>query len=121
MDLVDRCDELDVAAPPAILFALYPSIAVFRLVRGFGLSLTLVFIEDCTNGLLTEGVACREVEQLPRRPRFAASEFVNECFVGRARDEHSDHVRIHDVGKLIVLLRKKQQMYSCKVSPAFCL
>jgi hypothetical protein len=31
---------------------------------------------------------------------------MDECFVGHARDERSDHVRIHDVGKLIALLGK---------------
>jgi hypothetical protein len=31
---------------------------------------------------------------------------MDECFVGRARDEHSDHVRIHNIGKLIALLGK---------------
>ena len=78
-------------------------IVVFRLACGFSLSLTLVFVEDCTDDLLTRGVACHEVKQLPRHPWFAASELVNECFVGCARDEHSDHVRIHDVRKLIVV------------------
>ena len=45
MDSVDRRDKLAVTAPPAILLA-----------------------EDYTDGLLTEGVACREVEQLPCSP-----------------------------------------------------
>jgi hypothetical protein len=32
-------------------------------------------------------MACHEVRQLPRHPRFAAPELVDECFVGHARDE----------------------------------
>jgi hypothetical protein len=31
------------------------------------------------------------------------SELMDECFIGRAKDECSDHVRIHDIGKLIPL------------------
>jgi hypothetical protein len=31
---------------------------------------------------------------------------VDKGFVGHARDERSDHVRIHNVGKLIALLGK---------------
>ena len=31
---------------------------------------------------------------------------MDECFVVHARDECSDHVRIHNVVKLIALLRK---------------
>jgi hypothetical protein len=58
------------------------------------------------DGLLAEGVACREVEQLPCHSPFAASELVDKCFVGCARDERSDHVRIHDIRKLIALLGK---------------
>jgi hypothetical protein len=106
VDLVDHHDELAVAVPLAILLALYPSTRVFGLVRGFCLSLTLVFVEDCTDNLLAGGVACHEVEQLLRRPRFTASELMNECFIGHARDECYDHVRIHDIGKLIALLGK---------------
>jgi hypothetical protein len=104
MDLVDHCNKLAVAAPLAVLLALYLSIAVFSLIRWFGLSLSLVFAEDCMDSLLARGVACRKVEQLPRRPRFAVSEFVDECFVGHARDERSNHVRVHDIGKLVALL-----------------
>jgi hypothetical protein len=48
-------------------------------------------------------MTCCEVEQLPCRSLFAVPKLVDECFVGRARDEHSDHVHIHDVGKLIAL------------------
>jgi hypothetical protein len=33
-------------------------------------------------------------------------ELMNECYVGHARDERSDHIRIRDIGKLIALLRK---------------
>jgi hypothetical protein len=31
---------------------------------------------------------------------------VDECFVGHAGDELSDHVHIHDIGKLIALFGK---------------
>ena len=68
------------------------------------MSLALVFVEDCMDGLLTGGVACHKVKQLPRRPWFAVSKLVDECFVGHARDESSNHVHIHDIGKLIALL-----------------
>jgi hypothetical protein len=34
------------------------------------------------------------------------SELVDECFIGHARDERSDHICIHDIGKLIALLGK---------------
>ena len=95
-----------VVTPPAILLAFPSPIAVLSLIRGFGLSLTLIFAEECMNGLLAEGVACRKVEQLPHRPRFAASKLVDERFVGHAKYERFDHVRIHDIGKLIALLGK---------------
>ena len=104
MDPIDCHDELTIVAPLAILLALYPSIAVFSLIHGFGLSLALVFVEDYMDDLLVRGVACCEVEQLPCRPWFAVSELMNECFIGHAEDERSDHVRIHDVGKLNALL-----------------
>ena len=58
------------------------------------------------DGLLAGGVTCHEVEQLPRCLWFAAPELVDECFVGRAGDERSDHIRIHDIGKLVALLGK---------------
>ena len=104
LDPINRRDELAVAASPAFLLAFLSLIAALSLVRGFGLSLALVFAKDCPDGLLAGGVACREVEQLPRRSQFAASKLVDECFVGHARYERSDHVRIYDVGKLIALL-----------------
>ena len=104
VDPIDRRDELTVVASPTILFALYLLIAVFSLICGFSLGLALVFVEDCIDGLLVGGVACREVEQLPHRPRFAAPELVNECFVGRARDECSNHVCVYDVRNPIALL-----------------
>jgi len=106
MDPVDHHDKLAVAVPLAILLALYPSITVFSLVCGFSLSLTLVFVEDCMDIILAEDVACCEVEQFPHRPQFAASELMDKCFIGRAGDESSDHVRIHDIKKLIALLGK---------------
>ena len=46
MDLVDGHDELIIIAPPTILFVVYSSITVPSLVRGFGLSLALMFAED---------------------------------------------------------------------------
>jgi hypothetical protein len=92
--------------PPAVLLAFSSSIAVLSLIHRFGLGLTLILAKDCTDRLLVGGMACREVEQLPRRPRFAAFEIVDECFTGHARDERSDHVNIHDIGKLIALLGK---------------
>ena len=106
VDPVDYHDELAIAVPPAVLLAHYPSITVFSLIHGFGLSLALVFAEDCMDGLLIGGVACHKVEQLPCRSWFVTSELMNECFVGRAEDECSDHVHIHDIRKLIVLLGK---------------
>jgi hypothetical protein len=57
-------------------------------------------------GLIAGGMICCEVEQLPHHSRFAAPELVDECFVGHARDERSNHVCIHDVRKLIALLRE---------------
>jgi hypothetical protein len=63
------------------------------------LRLTLVFVEDCMDGLLAGDVTYCEVEQLPCRSWFAVPELVDECFVGRARDERSDRVCIHDVGE----------------------
>ena len=68
VDPIDRRDELVVVASLAVLLALYPSIADFSLIYGSSLELTLVFAEDCTDGLLTRGVACLKVEQLLRRP-----------------------------------------------------
>ena len=106
MDLVDRHDKLTVVTSPAILLAFPSPIAVLSLIRGFGLSLTLVFAKDCPDSFLVGGMACLEVEQLPHRPCLTASELVDECFIGRARDERSNHVRIYDVGKLIALLGK---------------
>ena len=106
MDPVDNCNELAVAAPLTVLLAFYSPIAVLSLICGFNLGLALVFIKDCPNGLLTESMACSEVEQLPCHLWFATSELVDECFIGCARDEHSNHVHIHDVMKLIALLGK---------------
>ena len=51
-------------------------------------------------------MACGEVEQLLRPLWFATSELMDECFVGWVEDECSNHVRNHDVGKLIALLGK---------------
>jgi hypothetical protein len=106
VDLIDGCDELAVAVPPTILFAFYSPIVVLSLICGFSLPLALVLIEDCTNGLLVGGMTHYKVEQLQRRSWFAAPELMDECFVGHARDERSDHVRIHDVEKLVALLGK---------------
>jgi len=106
VDPVGSRDELTVVAPLVVLLALYSSIVVRSLVCGFSLSLSLMFVEDCTDGLLAGGVACSKVEQLPRHLRFAASELMNERFIGCARDEHSDHIRIHDIEKLVALLGK---------------
>ena len=80
MDPIDRCDKLAVVVPLATLFALYPLTVVFSLIYGFSLSLTLVFAENCMDGLLAGGMACGEVEKLPCRPWFAASELMDECF-----------------------------------------
>ena len=70
VDPIDRRDKLDVATPPAVLLAFPSPITVLSLIRGFGLGLAFVFAKDCPNGLLTGGMACGEVDQLPRRPRF---------------------------------------------------
>ena len=106
MDSVDRRDKLTIAVSPAIFLAHPLSIAVLSLVHGLDLSLTLVFAKDYSDSLLAGGMACREVEQLPHRPRLATSELMDECFISHAIDECSDHVRIHDIGKLIALLGK---------------
>jgi hypothetical protein len=68
---VDRHDELAIAAPLAVLLAFPPPIAVLSLVYGFGLSLALVLIEDCSDGLLVGGMAFNEVEPFLDCPRFA--------------------------------------------------
>jgi hypothetical protein len=62
VDPVDYHNELAVAAPPAVLLALYPSTTIFSLIREFSMSFELVFAEDCTDDLLTRGVACHEVK-----------------------------------------------------------
>ena len=111
-DPIGGRDKLTVAAPPTVLFAVYSSIVVPSLIHGFVLSLALMFVEDCADGLLIGGVACCEVEQLPRRSWFAASELMNECFIGRARDKCSDYIRIHDIGKLIALLGKAADVHA---------
>jgi hypothetical protein len=92
--------------PLAVLLAFPSPIAVVSLVHGFSLGLTLVFAKDCPNNLLVGGMACREVEQLPRRLWFATSELLDKCYIGHARDEHPNHIRIDDIGKLIILLGK---------------
>ena len=104
VDLVNYHNELAVAAPLAVLLALCSSVAVLGFVHGFSLSLTLVLPEYCAHGLLAGGVACCEVEQLPRSSRFATSELVDECLIGCVRDERSDHVHVHDIRELIALL-----------------
>ena len=35
-----------------------------------------------------------------------ASKLMDECFIGHAKDEQSNHVCIHDIGKLIALFGK---------------
>jgi hypothetical protein len=109
---IDCHDELAVAVPPAILLALYSSVAVLSLVHGFSLSLTLVLLEYRTDGLLAEGVACCEVKQLPRSSWFAMSELADECFVGHAQDERSDHIHIHDIMELVALLGKATDVHA---------
>ena len=89
VDPIDFHNELVAMAPPAILLALHSSVAVVGLVRGFGLSITLVLLEYCVDSLLIIGVACCEVGQL---------------LCGCAKDERSEHVCVHDIGKLIALL-----------------
>ena len=68
VDPVDYHNELTVAVPPAILLALHSSVVVLGLIHGFSLSLTLVLLEYCVDGLLAGGMACCEVEQLPCSP-----------------------------------------------------
>jgi hypothetical protein len=41
---------------------------------------------------------------------------VDECFVSHARDEHSDHVRIRDIGELIALLGKATDVLTQSLS-----
>ena len=92
VDLVGSRDELIVMAPPTVLLTLYSVIAVPSLIYGFGLSLARMLVEDYTDDLFARGVACCKVEKLSRRSPFAASELVNKRFIGRARDELSDHI-----------------------------
>jgi hypothetical protein len=106
VDPIDDRDELAVTVPPNFLVAFYSPIAVLSLIYVFGLRLTLMFAQDCTYGLIIGGMTCCEVEQLPRCSWFAAPELVDECFIGHARDERSNHVCIQDVRKLIALLRE---------------
>ena len=98
MDPIGCHDELVVMVPLAVLLALHSSVVVLGLVHEFSLSLTLVLLEYCGDGLLTRGVACCEVEQLPCSPQFAMSKLMDECLMGCARVECSDHVCVHDIG-----------------------
>jgi len=116
MDSVDRRDELTVMTTVVVLLALPPPIEVLSFVLGFGLSLNLVFVKDCLDGLLAEGMTYHEVEHLPRRSWLAASELMDEYFIGHARDEHADHIRIHDIGKLIALLGKAADVLAQSLS-----
>jgi len=68
VDPIDYRDKLAIAASPAMFLAFPSPITVLSLVQGFSLSLTPVFIEDCPDGLLTGGMACREVKQLSCHP-----------------------------------------------------
>ena len=61
-------------------------------------------------------MACCEVEQLPHCPQFVASELMNKCFVGRAGDERSDHIRIHNIEKLVALLGKAANVLTQSLS-----
>jgi hypothetical protein len=40
------------------------------------------------------------------------SELADECFVGHARDERSDHIRIHDIRELVALLGKATDVHA---------
>jgi len=106
MDRVDCHDKLTVVMSPAILLAFPLSIVVLSLVCGLGLSLTHVFAKDCLDDLLTEGMACREVKQLPHCLWFVASKLMDECFIGHDKDERPDHIYVHDIRKLIAILGK---------------
>jgi len=106
MDPIDYRDKLVVMTPLAVLLAFPSTITVLSLVRGFSLSLILIHAKDCMDGFLIRGMACHEVKQLPCHSWFATSELMDECFIGHARDECSDHVCIHDIRKLIALLGK---------------
>jgi hypothetical protein len=52
VDPVDDCDELAVTVPLTIL-AFYSPIVVLSLLCGFGLCLTFMLVENCTDSLLT--------------------------------------------------------------------
>jgi hypothetical protein len=78
VDPVDDYDKLAVVASPTVLLAFYSLIVVLSPICGFGLCLTLVFVEDCTDGLLARGMTCCEIEQLPCHSWFAAPEIVDE-------------------------------------------
>jgi hypothetical protein len=117
---IDCHDELAVAVPPAILLALYSSVAVLSLVHGFSLSLTLVLLEYRTDGLLAEGVACCEVKQLPRSSWFAMSELADECFVVMPK-MNAPITSTSMISWSSLHCLEKRRMYTRRVSPAFCL
>ena len=106
MDYVDHRDKLALAMPLVIFPALPPPSAVPGLIHGLSLGLSLVFAEDCLDGLLAGGMACCEVEQLSHCSWFVASKLVDKGLIDHARDECSDDVCIYDVDKLIALLGK---------------
>jgi hypothetical protein len=110
MDSINHRDKLIVMTPLVVLLAFTPTSVVPSLVHGLNLRLAIVFAKDCPDGLLAGGMACCKVEQLPCHSRFVASEFVDEGLVGCTRDERSDHVHIHDVGKLNALLGKVEDV-----------
>ena len=62
MDPIDCHDELTIVAPLAILLAFPPLSVVPSLVCGLSLSLALLLIEVCSDGLLFEGMAHCKVE-----------------------------------------------------------
>ena len=91
VDPIDCYNELAIVAPLVVLLALHSLVAALGLVCGFSLSLTLVLQEYCADSLL-------------RSLWFAMSELMDECLIGCARDERSNHVRVHDIRELIALL-----------------
>jgi len=92
VDSVVCHDELAIVVPLDVLLAFPPPCMIPSIIHGLSLSLALVFVEVCSDGLLTGGVARCKVEWLPRRLGFVVSELMDEGVVHHAEDECSDHV-----------------------------
>jgi hypothetical protein len=72
------------------------------------------------NGLLAGGMACHEVEKLLHHSHFAASEHMNKCSLVILEMNALIMSTSTILGSSLYCL-EKQQMYSRRVSLAFCL